>query len=85
MQADVERALARLLTDVAYRERFLADPVAAAREAGLTPEEATAIAAIPVPDLRTAARSYAHKRAAESSHARPRASWSARWARWLRR
>ena len=85
MQADVERIMARLLTDATYRERFLADPVMVAREAGLTTEEATAIAALPMPDLRTAARSYAHKRAAESSHARPRASWSARWARWLRR
>src|SRR5262245_50779647 len=62
MQADVERFLARLLTDRAFRERFLADPAAVASQEGLSPEEAQAVAAMPTQDLRTAARSYQHKR-----------------------
>ena len=62
MQADVERFLARLLTDRAFRERFLADPAGVASQEGLSPEEAQSIAAMPVQDLRTAARSYQHKR-----------------------
>ena len=62
MQADVERFLARLLTDRAFRERFLADPAGVASQEGLSPEEARAMASMPLRDLRTAARSYQHKR-----------------------
>jgi hypothetical protein len=62
MQADVERLLARLLTDRAFLERFLADPIDMARQEGLSPGEAQAVAAMPMQDLRTAARSYQHKR-----------------------
>jgi hypothetical protein len=62
MQADVERFLARLLTDRAFRERFIADPADVARQEGLSPEEGKSITAMPVQDLRTAARSYQHKR-----------------------
>jgi len=63
MQADVERLLARLLTDSGFRRRFVADPVSVAREEGLSPEEAQAMARLPTQDLKTAARSYEHKRA----------------------
>jgi len=62
MQADVERLLARLFTDRRYRERFLADPLTVAREAGLSPAETEEVARMPGQDLRTAARSYQHKR-----------------------
>jgi hypothetical protein len=62
MQADVERFLARLLTDRAFRERFLADRASVTMEAGLSPDEAEAMARMPSQDLRTAARSYQHKR-----------------------
>ena len=65
MQADVERLLARLLTDHGLRARFLADPAAIAREERLSPQEAAAVARIPVADLLTAARSYAFKRDAK--------------------
>jgi hypothetical protein len=74
MQADVERLMARLMTDRALRERFVADPVAVARESGLSPQEAEAIAKIPVPDLLTAARSYDFKRAAKG-RAHPLLAW----------
>ena len=65
MQADIERLMARLLTDRALRERFVADSAALAHESGLSPEEAEAIAKVPVADLLTAARSYDFKRAAK--------------------
>jgi hypothetical protein len=79
MQADVERLLARLLTDRAFRERFLADPIDMARQEGLSAEEAQAVAAMPAPDLRTAARSYQHKR---NSKAPPRrGGWLSGWFR----
>jgi hypothetical protein len=62
MQADLERLMARLLTDRATRERFVANPAGLATEAGLSPEEAEAISRIEVQALLTAARSYDHKR-----------------------
>jgi len=68
MQADVERLMARLLTDRAWRERFLADPAGVAQENGLSPQEAEAFTRIPVPDLLTAARSYEAKRGSKRRH-----------------
>ena len=65
MQADIERFLARLLTDRAFRERFVADRINVAQQEGLSRAEAQAMAAMPVQDLRTAARSYQHKRDAK--------------------
>ena len=80
MQADVERLMARLMTDRALRERFVADPAAVARESGLSPPETEAIAKIPMADLHTAARSYDFKRAAERRRTHPLlAWWRARW------
>jgi hypothetical protein len=77
MQADIERFLARLLTDPGLRERFLADRAGVAKEAGLSPEEAQAVARMPSQDLRTAARSYQHKRDANAP--RRGRSWLAGW------
>jgi pantoate kinase len=83
MQADVERFLARLLTDPGLRERFLADRSGIAKEAGLSPEEAEAMARMPSQDLRTAARSYQHKRDANGP---PRGrNWIIDWFRAKRR
>jgi hypothetical protein len=77
MQTDVERLMARLLTDRALRERFVADPAAVARDNGLSPPEAEAIARMPAADLRTAARSYELKRAAKGRPGRthPLLAW----------
>jgi hypothetical protein len=83
MQADVERLLARLLTDRELRERFLADPAGIARGEGLSPEEAEAVARMPMQDLRIAARSYQHKRDAKAQKARR--NWLFGWFRSVRR
>ena len=82
MQADVERLLARLLTDRELRERFIADPVRIAIAEGLSAEEAGLIAQMPVQDLRAAGRSYEHKRQAKGRVAHK--TWFARWP-WARR
>jgi hypothetical protein len=82
MQADVERLLGRLLTDRELRERFIADPARIAIAEGLSAEEAELIARMPVQDLRTAGRSYEHKRMAKGRVARK--GWLARWP-WTRR
>ena len=80
MQANVERLMARLMTDRALRERFVADPAVVARESGLSPQETAAISKIPVADLLTAARSYEFKRAAKRGRIHPLlAWWRARW------
>jgi hypothetical protein len=62
VQAELERFLARLLTDSELRERFFADPAGVAKQEGLSQAEASAMAAVPAQDLRIAARSYEHKR-----------------------
>ena len=58
----LEAYLARLYTDSAERKKFLSDPVAAARDAGLSDEYANALLNIDKVGLRMAAASYAHKR-----------------------
>lgn len=82
MQADVERLLARLLTDRELRERFIADPARIAIAEGVSAEEAEMIARMPVQYLRAAARSYEHKRKAKGAVARR--TWFAWWP-WARR
>jgi hypothetical protein len=77
MQADVERFLARLLTDPGLRERFLADRIGVAKDAGLSPDEAEGVARMPSQNLRAAARSYQHKRDANTQ--RRQGSWLAGW------
>ena len=69
-----EALLARLYVDAELRRRFLADPRAAAREAGLDPADAEALARIDRAGLALAARSFAAKRAARGR--------GRRWWRW---
>jgi hypothetical protein len=76
MQADVERLLARLLTDRAFRQRFLAEPTRIARAEGLSEEETKAAAEMCVQDLQSAARSYQHKRDSKAPRTR---NWLTRW------
>ena len=72
MQDRLERFMARLLTDRAFRDEFLATPQAVGAREGLSEDQCRAVAAMPPRDLRTAARSYEHKR--QSMPPRP-ASW----------
>jgi hypothetical protein len=78
VQADVERFLARLMTERELRDRFLADAIEVAKQEGLSAEEADAVARIPIADLLTAARSYDHKRGAKPQRAR---WWLPKWLR----
>ncbi len=57
----VEAFLVRLYVDAERRARFLADPMAVARAAGLSPDECVALAAIDREGLRAAGESYAAK------------------------
>jgi len=79
MQADVEKLMARLLTDRSARERFIADPKAVAKEAGLSEEETEAMLRIPGQDLLVAGRSYDQKRLSKR-----RRDWSPSLLYWLR-
>jgi len=80
MQHSLESLLARLLTDDAFRRQFLRDPAAVAKQAGLSAEECTAVAAMPLQDLKTAARSFGRKRAAKRRY-----GGRAWWTSWIAR
>ena len=67
----LETFLAQLYTDQALRQRFLEQPHAVAAAAGVTQQEARALAAIDRTGLQMAATSFAHKRAAHSRHRGP--------------
>ena len=71
-----EAFLAELYTDTDARRRFLADPRGRARDAGLDDAEIEALVAIDRIGLELAARSFAHKRAAQMPRARS-------WRRWF--
>ncbi|MFN0169710.1 MAG: hypothetical protein ACKV22_25075 [Bryobacteraceae bacterium] len=60
-----EAFLARLYTDASARQRFLHNPHAEARNAGLTDSEVTAIAEIDKDALAAAALSFDRKRRAK--------------------
>jgi len=72
MSDRLEQVLARVLADVDFRRRFRADPESVGAQEGLSAEESAALAAMPVQDVETAARSFATKRAGK---ARARPSW----------
>jgi hypothetical protein len=59
---DLQRALARLSTDAALREQFLADPEAASLALGLPPGSGEELARLPAQPLDSFARSLIHKR-----------------------
>ena len=71
-----EGFLAELYTDDETRRRFLADPRACARRAGLDEREVEALAAIDRVGLGLAAKRFACKRARQPR----RHAW---WRRWL--
>jgi hypothetical protein len=75
MQDRLERFMARLLTDRAFRDEFIAAPETVSAREGLSEDQCRAVMAMPLRDLRTAARSYEHKR--QSMRPRP-ASWMRR-------
>jgi hypothetical protein len=62
---EVQRALARLYTDEATRERFLADPAATGAALGLRADEAALLAQLPAAQLRHFAASLRRKRLGE--------------------
>jgi uncharacterized protein (UPF0276 family) len=64
-QARVDALLARLYTDAAARERWLADPDGEGRRAGLDGSGLIALRSLDRPGLELAAVSYAAKRAAQ--------------------
>lgn len=68
-QGALEAYLAKLYTNPDARETFLADPVSAARDAGLSDTDANSLRNIDQAGLRMAAASYAHKR---EQHRRPK-------------
>lgn len=82
--AAVEAFLARLYVDPALRARFLADPRAAALEAGLSVAAAESLQRIDRPGLAMASRSIAAKRA-EGMPTRPGAGGLRRLLAWLTR
>jgi hypothetical protein len=60
--AAIQRALARIYTDSAFRECFLARPLAAGQALGLTAEEAEWLAQLPPGQVRFFARALQRKR-----------------------
>ena len=64
--AQLEAFLARLYTDEAWRNKFLADPEAAARAAGFTEADVQALVAIDRTGLHMAVKSFTHKREARA-------------------
>jgi hypothetical protein len=74
-----EAFLARLYTDGETRQRFLAEPRAVARAAGLDEAECEALARIDRKGLELAAESFERKREHAAQNRRPI------WGRWLRR
>ena len=78
--AALEIYLARLYTETALRERFLADPRLEAQRAGLNTTEVAALANIDTAGLCMAANSYARKRA---QHRKPKPTLRDMLARWL--
>jgi hypothetical protein len=69
--AEVQKALARLFTDKAAREAFLADPQSAAAILGLDERDATLLSAVAPPELQRFSASLASKRVLDARKATP--------------
>jgi len=80
--AKLEAVLARLYTDAAFREAFLAHPADTARAAGLQARDVDELARIDREGLELAARSYAHKRSSKTRTAPATALPSSAFGRW---
>ena len=78
----LETFLAKLYTDPAARSTFLADPVRAAREAGVEDDDVSALNEIDKVGMCMAAASYAHKR---QQHHRPKIELHDTWVKWFKR
>jgi hypothetical protein len=65
-----EAFLAKVYTDEEFRREFLTEPEACARRAGLSAEEAQALARIDRTGLTMAAETFAHKRARQMGRGR---------------
>lgn len=81
--AGVETFLARLYSEPALLDRFLADPDGAMHGHDLDPNDRAALMRIDRAGLRLAAASFGHKRAAKAAD-RHRKPWSTRVRAWLR-
>lgn len=81
--ARLEVFLARLYTDAAFLQHFLARPVEIARETGLSETQVMAVAAMDLGDLQLAAGGFRAKgaRVMAASHG---ATARGRWRRWWR-
>ena len=77
--AALEAFVARLYTDAALRQDFIARPEAVAQAAGLDAATARRLADTDLEGLVLAADSFAHKRAAHAAKPRKRP-----WFHWLR-
>ncbi len=69
--AAVQTALARLYTDAAWRDRFLAEPALAGPEAGLDAAETARLAALPPTQVELVATSLRRKRLGEVARLLP--------------
>ena len=84
MSVALEAFVARLYTDAALRQEFIARPEAVALAAGLDAATAARLAGTDFEGLELAADSFAHKRAAHAGRRRPEAGALSRWRAWLR-
>jgi len=71
----LESFLAKIYTDPDARARFKADPGGEARRAGLSGEEAVALASLNWCDLELASRSFQNKRRAKTLSKSSRGWW----------
>ena len=78
----LETFLAKLYTDPAARNSFLADPVRAAHDAGLEDDDVASLNEIDEVGMHMAAASYAHKR---EQHRRPKIGPHDTWVKWFKR
>jgi hypothetical protein len=74
MSQALEALLARIYTDRAALEQFLADPQAAAEQAGCSPAEAARLKDPDAVGLRLAHQSFEKKRTQKANHA-PKPWW----------